>query len=331
MRLPSLAIAALGAALVAGPTIGAGTARAQLKVVTSTTDLYDIGKAVGGDKITATHIGEGYQDPHFIEAKPSFVLQLRNADVWAFVGLDLEIGWMPLLLQGARNPKLDPGKPGYVDASRVISVLDIGRGNIDRSQGDVHPLGNPHYWLDPENGRRIAKLFQETFTTLDPKNASMYDANANAFTRRLDAAERTWQADIAKIKGQPVVAWHTSWRYFAEYTGMLSFSNFGSVRHPDAEKVSRAVQLVRQRDPNLVVDGEMQADSALDERILADSYPFSALKEPANVLIFPNLSAGNIAYKLLNQLGGATAIGPILIGMPTSERAATYRFTSNPV
>jgi malate dehydrogenase (oxaloacetate-decarboxylating)(NADP+) len=96
---------------------------------------------------------------------------------------------------------------------------------------------------------------------------------------------------------------------------MLSFSNFGSVRHPDAEKVSRAVQLIRRRDPNLVVDGEMQADSALDERKLADSYPFSALKEPANVLIFPNLSAGNIAYKLLNQLGGATAIGPILIGM----------------
>ena len=96
---------------------------------------------------------------------------------------------------------------------------------------------------------------------------------------------------------------------------MLSFSNFGSVRHPDAEKVSRAVQLVRQRDPNIVIDGEMQADSALDDRILAESYPFSALKEPANVLIFPNLSAGNIAYKLLNKLGGATAIGPILIGM----------------
>jgi malate dehydrogenase (oxaloacetate-decarboxylating)(NADP+) len=96
---------------------------------------------------------------------------------------------------------------------------------------------------------------------------------------------------------------------------MLSFSNFGSVRHPDAEKVSRAVELVRQRDPNIVIDGEMQADSALSERILSESYPFSALKEPANVLIFPNLSAGNIAYKLLNQLGGATAIGPILIGM----------------
>src|SRR4030095_15290661 len=132
--------AALAAALVLGaPLTGVGTAAAQLKVVTSTTDLYDIAKAVGGNKITATHIGEGYQDPPCIEAKRSFVLQLRSADVWAFVGLDLEIGWMPLLLQGARNPKLQPGQPGYVDASRVISVLDVGRGNSDRSQGDVHP------------------------------------------------------------------------------------------------------------------------------------------------------------------------------------------------
>src|SRR6476660_10257148 len=133
MRLPSLAIAALGAALVVGPTIGAGTARAQLKVVTSTTDLYDIAKAVGGDKISATHIGEGYQDPHFIDAKPSFVLQLRNADVWAFVGLDLEIGWMPLLLDGARNPKIRQGGSGYLDASTAIRILDTQQGNVDRS------------------------------------------------------------------------------------------------------------------------------------------------------------------------------------------------------
>jgi malate dehydrogenase (oxaloacetate-decarboxylating)(NADP+) len=96
---------------------------------------------------------------------------------------------------------------------------------------------------------------------------------------------------------------------------MLSFSDFGSVRHPEADKVARAVQLVRQRDPSLIVDGEMQADTALDAEKLSTMYPFSALAEPANVLIFPNLSAGNIAYKLLNHLGGATAIGPILVGM----------------
>jgi len=280
MRLSPLAITALGAALVAAPSVGAGTAQAQLKVVTSTTDLYDIGKAVGGDKITATHIGEGYQDPHFIEAKPSFVLQLRNADVWAFVGLDLEIGWMPLLLQGARNPKLDPGKPGYVDASRVISVLDIGRGNIDRSQGDVHPLGNPHYWLDPENGRRIAKLFQETFTTLDPKNASMYEVNANAFTRRLDAAERTWQADIAKIKGQPVVAWHTSWRYFAEYTGMniVGFMEPKPGVPPSPSHLAGLIQTMKQSGAKVIIMEPFYDKKTAD---------FVASKTGAKVLVLP--------------------------------------------
>jgi zinc/manganese transport system substrate-binding protein len=195
-------------------------AQAQLKVVTSTTDLYDIAREVGGNKITAAHIGEGYQDPHFIEAKPSFVLQLRNADVWAFVGLDLEIGWMPLLLDGARNPKIRQGGTGYVDASTAIRILDTPQGNVDRSMGDVHPLGNPHYWLDPENGRRIARLFQAKFTQLDPANAATYASNERAFETRLNAAEKGWQADLATIKGKPVVAWHTSWRYFAEYNGM---------------------------------------------------------------------------------------------------------------
>jgi zinc/manganese transport system substrate-binding protein len=204
------------AALMLAPRV----AQAQLKVVTSTSDLYDIAKSVGGDKITATHIGEGYQDPHFIEAKPSFVLQLRNADVWAFVGLDLEIGWMPLLLDGARNPKIRQGGSGYVDASQVIPVLDRPRGNVDRSMGDVHPLGNPHYWLDPENGRRIARMFKAKFSQLDPKNEDVYERNEKAFEARLNAAERGWQTDLAAIKGKPVVAWHTSWRYFAEYTGM---------------------------------------------------------------------------------------------------------------
>ena len=195
-------------------------AGAQLKVVTSTTDLYDIARSVGGDKITASHIGQGYQDPHFIDAKPSFVLQLRNADVWAFVGLDLEIGWMPLLLDGARNPKIRKGAPGYVDASTAIKVLDTPQGNVDRSMGDVHPLGNPHYWLDPENGRRIARLFETRFAQLDPANAAVYDANEKAFEARLNAAERGWATDLATIKAKPIVAWHTSWRYFAEYTGV---------------------------------------------------------------------------------------------------------------
>ena len=212
-------IGALAVALLVA-SFSPQAASAQLKVVTSTTDLYDIAREVGGNLIRATHISEGYQDPHFVEAKPSFILQLRNADVFAFVGLDLEIGWMPLLVQGARNPKIRQGGSGYFDASRAIKVLDVPRGNVDRSQGDVHPLGNPHYWLHPENSVRIAKMFEDKFAQLDPGNEDSYERNRKVFEARLKAAEKAWSAQLASIKGKPVVAWHTSWRYFADYTGM---------------------------------------------------------------------------------------------------------------
>jgi len=198
----------------------AASAGAQLKVVTSTTDLASIARAVGGDRVDVSHISEGYQDPHFAEAKPSFVLRLRNADVFVFVGLDLEIGWMPLLIQGARNAKIQPGGSGYVDCSQVIAVLDRMTGRVDRSLGDVHPQGNPHYWLDPGNGRRIAQLFRDRFSALDPANADVYRVNARAFEDRLSEAEQAWRAKIEALKGKPVVAYHTSWKYLAEYTGL---------------------------------------------------------------------------------------------------------------
>ena len=230
-------------------------ADAQLKVVTSTTDLYDIAKAVGGDKITASHIGEGYQDPHFIEAKPSFVLQLRSADVWAFVGLDLEIGWMPLLLDGARNPKIRQGGSGYVDASKAIRVLDTPQGNVDRSMGDVHPLGNPHYWLDPENGRRIARLFKAKFSELDPKSAAVYDANTRAFEAKLNAAETAWAADLATIRGKPIVAWHTSWRYFADYNkvNIVAFMEPKPGVPPSPSHLYQVIQTVKRTGAKAII------------------------------------------------------------------------------
>jgi ABC-type Zn uptake system ZnuABC Zn-binding protein ZnuA len=209
----------LASLVLATPILGAPVG-AQLKVVTSTTDLADIAKQVGGAKITVSHVSEGYQDPHFAEAKPSFILRMRDADVFAFVGLDLEIGWLPLLLQGARNTKIQMGGSGYLDVSQVISVLDRPSGNVDRSQGDVHPLGNPHYWLDPENGRRIARLFKDKFSQLDPKNEDDYEKNEKAFEARLNNAERAWGPEVRTLKGQPVVAYHTSWKYLAEYTGL---------------------------------------------------------------------------------------------------------------
>ena len=191
----------------------------KLRVVTSTTDLHDIAHAVGGNRISATNIAAGYQDPHFVEAKPSFALQLGKADVFAYVGLDLEIGWMPTLLDAARNSRINRGGTGDVDVSRVIPVLDV-QTNADRSMGDVHPRGNPHYWLQPENGKRIAQLFRDKFSQLDPAGASTYRANDARFEARIDSMTRALAPQLAAIRNQPVVAYHTSWRYFQDFTGM---------------------------------------------------------------------------------------------------------------
>jgi zinc/manganese transport system substrate-binding protein len=207
-------------AALAGVLVAPAAAHAQtLRVVTSTTDLRDIASAVGGHRVATAHIAAGYQDPHFVDAKPSFVLQLRKADAFAYVGLDLEIGWMSTLLDGARNRRINRGSPGNIDVSTAIPVLDV-RLTADRSQGDVHPRGNPHYWLDPENAKRIAVLFRDRFSQLDPSGASAYAANAARFLARVDSTTRTLAPQLAAIRGKPVVGWHTSWRYFQEFTGM---------------------------------------------------------------------------------------------------------------
>ena len=274
LRLLSLAL------LLAAPAWTAPPAGAQLRVVTSTTDLADIAREVGGSRIAVRSIGQGYQDPHFIEAKPSFVLDLAKADIWAFVGLDLEIGWMPLLIDGARNPKIRPGGAGYVDVSKAIPVIDIPTGNVDRSQGDVHALGNPHYWLDPANGRRIAWLFRDKFTQLDPSGAAAYTANAKTFESKLGAAEQAWAADLAKIKGKPVVAWHTSWRYFAEYTGtnLVGFMEPKPGVPPSPSHLAGLIQTMKRTGAKVIVMEPFY------DRKTAD---FVASKTGATVLVLP--------------------------------------------
>ncbi len=194
-------------------------AHAQLRVVTSTTDLYDIARTIGGSRITAKHISEGYQDPHFVEAKPSFILELRRADVWAFVGLDLEVGWMSLLLDGSRNAKVRPGGAGYLDVSKAIAVRDVPV-NVDRSQGDVHPQGNPHYWLDPGNGLIMARTIADRLSQLRPADRDHFAARFADFERRLNAAQARWNAALAPFQHTKVVTYHNSWPNFAERFGL---------------------------------------------------------------------------------------------------------------
>src|SRR5205823_2185806 len=163
-------------------------AQGKLNVVTATEDIASIAREVGGDRVSVEAIAKGYQDPHFVEAKPSFILKLQKADVLIVVGRELEIGWLPPLITQSRNSKIQVGGPGYLDASIEAQILDIPNGNITRAMGDVHPLGNPHYWLDPENGKRIAKEIGDKLGQLRPADRAFYTQRVADFSARIDTA-----------------------------------------------------------------------------------------------------------------------------------------------
>ena len=212
-----LALAALIMAALAFPP----TAQAKkLNVVTSTTDMAALAQEVGGDKITVEALAKGYQDPHFVEAKPSFLLKLKNADLLISVGLQLEIGWLPPLITQCGNPRIQVGAPGYLDASQFAEILDLPTGQITRAMGDVHPLGNPHYWLDPNNGRRVARGIAQKLGEMDPADSQYFQQRFQDFDQRLTAAEKNWDAQMAPYKGRKVVTYHTSWSNFAKHFGL---------------------------------------------------------------------------------------------------------------
>jgi len=214
MKRLAIFVFGLAAAMRAAP------AQAALNVVTTTQDMASIAQEVGGDKIKITPLAKGYQDPHFVEAKPSFVLILNKANLLIVVGRDLEIGWLPPLITQSRNARIQPGAEGYLDPSTSAKILEMPTGAITRAEGDVHPLGNPHYWLDPENGRRIAKAIQAKLAQMDPANAPYYAQREADFEARLTAAQQRWKAQMAPYKGLKVITYHRSWANFADAFGL---------------------------------------------------------------------------------------------------------------
>ena len=213
MKYALLVVAALA---VAAPV----RAQGKLTVIATTEDLAAIAREVGGDRVGVESIARGYQDPHFVEAKPSFILKLQKADVLIVVGRELEIGWLPPLIQQSRNSKIQPGADGYLDASLQAQILEMPTGQITRAMGDVHPLGNPHYWLDPENGKRIAKEIADKFSAVRPNDRAGFEQRLADFTTRLDAAEKRWLAQMAPYKGTKIVTYHRSFPNFSERFGL---------------------------------------------------------------------------------------------------------------
>jgi zinc/manganese transport system substrate-binding protein len=208
---------AFALALSLATTVSAG---AQTKVVTTTEDLASLVREIGGEKVSVESLARGYQDPHFVEAKPSFVIKLHSADLLVVVGRELEVAWLPPLITQSRNSKVAPGGPGYLDASETVKILDIPTGQITRAMGDVHPQGNPHYWLDPGNGRRIAKAIEGKLGQLSAKDAAFFAQRYADFDRRLTEAEGRWKAALAPYKGAKIVTYHRSWPNFADAFGL---------------------------------------------------------------------------------------------------------------
>jgi zinc/manganese transport system substrate-binding protein len=208
--------------LLAAASVAAGApdAAAAVKVIATTEDLAAIVREVGGDKVSVESIARGYQDPHFVEPKPSFILKLNGADLLVVVGRELEAAWLPRLIDQSRNSRIRVGAPGYLDASTGADIMDVPTGPVTRAMGDVHPLGNPHYWLDPANGRRIAQLVQKKLTELSGGDAAYFAQRYADFDRRLGEAEARWKALLAPYKGLKIVTYHRSWTNFAAAFGL---------------------------------------------------------------------------------------------------------------
>jgi ABC-type Zn uptake system ZnuABC Zn-binding protein ZnuA len=196
------------------------SADSKIRIMTATTDLASLAQEIGGDKVDVESIARGYQDPHFVDPKPSFLLKLSKAELLIVVGLELEIGWLPPLITQSSNPRIQVGAPGYLDASRFAKILEIPTGQVTRAEGDVHPLGNPHYWLDPDNGLRIAKGIQTKLSEMRPNAAAYFAQRYDAFEQRLKQSDQQWLAQMKPYAGRKVVTYHRSWPNFAEHFGL---------------------------------------------------------------------------------------------------------------
>ncbi len=197
----------------------AGNTQAKLNVVATTPDFAAIAEEIGGKLVDITTLARPSEDPHFVDAKPSFIVKLNRADVLLEGGAELEIGWLPPLLSGARNPKIAAGTPGDVRCNEGVQMLEV-PGALDRSQGDIHAAGNPHFMVDPVNARIAAQHIADAFAKLDPKQATTYQANLKKFTAALDTKLAEWQKQLAPSKDAPIAAYHNSWPYFARRFGL---------------------------------------------------------------------------------------------------------------
>jgi zinc/manganese transport system substrate-binding protein len=278
-KLPSFVVSVL-CALVA-LAADTRTARAdELDVVATVPDLAALARAVGGDLVSVQSLSLPTQDPHFVDARPSLALALNRADLLLQVGMSLEVGWLPVLLTGARNSKILPGNAGHLDCSAFVRALDVPRGPIDRSQGDIHPGGNPHYLIDPRAGAAVARAIAERLSQLDPSHAKTYRANLARVLGELDALRARVQARFAAQRGAAVITYHRTFSYLADWLGLaiVGYVEPKPGVPPHAAHVAQLLSLARTRKVRAVLQERFYPDAT--SRTLAERIPAALVRLP---------------------------------------------------
>ncbi|MGE5807251.1 MAG: metal ABC transporter substrate-binding protein [Ignavibacteria bacterium] len=255
----------------------AAASYSQVKIVATTTVIYDLVKQVGGDKVSVDYLCRGDQDPHFLEVLPSYMLKIRKADIMFEIGLGLEL-WAPQLIDGSRNSNLK-----LVDLSAGINKKDIPAGKIDASQGDIHPYGNPHYWLDPSNAKIMAKEILDALAEADPDNLNYYNSNYDKFIQKLDEKIKQWENGMSKVKGKPVVFFHASWVYFADHFG-IKIAGYVEPKPgipPTPSHNAEIINLIKKNSIKFIVMENYYSDNA--PRQIASATNIKIIKVPIGV------------------------------------------------
>ncbi len=226
----------------------------QLSVVTTLPDLRSITEEIGGDRVDVIAIATGYQNPHFVDPKPSHILKLSRADMFVTIGLDLTLGWVPPLLTSSRNARIQPGAPGHVDTSVGVPLLQV-PSSVSREQGDIHIFGNPHYWLDPDRGHSIAQNIHDALVRLQPEDQDYFAANLQTFQLKLETKIAEWKRRMQPFEGTRIIAYHNQWPYFEAAFG-LEIAEFLEPRPgipPTSSQLAKVIRLMQQEGINVII------------------------------------------------------------------------------
>ena len=277
-----------------------------LNVVTTIQALGALAKEVGGDKVSVTSLSKGYMDPHFVEAKPNLVLDLHKADLLIHVGLELEIGWLPPLVLGSRNQKIKPGNDGNLQAGNFVHILKVPTTKVDRSMGDIHPQGNPHFWIPPKNGLLIAKGIKERLKKLQQEDSAYFDAQFDKFSKKMTDLEKELEPKIKKLNGLKVVPYHDSWPYVSDW---LKLEEIGYVEikpgvPPDPSHLVDIINLIKVKKAKVILmENFYNKDIA---HSVAEKSGAKLLEMPSDVGAFSEIKDySDLVTSVVNKLEGA--------------------------